>query len=62
MPVSASSIFTRNETTVRQKLGVRGPPVIWSDGVTVEVRAIYEETRSLDHILCDHTQAVQNIT
>lgn len=39
----------------------KGSPVIWSEGVTVEVGAIHEETCSLDHVLCYHTQAVQNI-
>lgn len=36
-------------------------PFIWSESVTVEVRAINEETRSLDHVLCYHTQTVENI-
>lgn len=39
----------------------RGSPVIRSEGVTVEVGAIDEEARSLDHILGDHTQTVQNV-
>lgn len=36
-------------------------PVVWSDGVTVEVRSITEETCSLDYVLRYHTQTVQNV-
>ena len=36
-------------------------PVIRSDGMTVEVGSINEETCSLHHVLCYHTQTVQNI-
>lgn len=36
-------------------------PVIWSDGMTVEVGAITEETCALHHVLCYHAQTVQNV-
>lgn len=39
----------------------KGSPVIWSEGMTVEVTAVNEETSSLHHILCNHTQAVQHV-
>ena len=38
-----------------------GSPVIWSDGVTVEVGAINVETCSLHHVLGYHAQTVQNV-
>lgn len=39
----------------------KGSPVVWSEGMTVEVTAVNEETCSLHHVLCYHTQTVQNI-
>lgn len=39
----------------------KGSPVIWSEGMTVEVAAINEETCPLNHILCYHTETIQHI-
>lgn len=39
----------------------KGSPVIWSEGMTVGVAAINEETRPLNHILSYHTQTVQYV-
>lgn len=36
-------------------------PVIWSERMTVEVTAVDEETCSLHHVLCNHTQTVQHV-
>lgn len=49
------------EWDFKKKKKEKVSPFIWSESVTVEVRAINEETRSLDHVLCYHTQTVENI-
>jgi len=36
-------------------------PLIRSQGVTVKVRAVDEEARLLNHVLCDHAEAVQHV-
>lgn len=39
----------------------KGSPVIWPERMTVEVTAVDEETCSLHHVLCNHTQTVQHV-
>ncbi len=39
----------------------KGSPVVRSDSMAVEVGAIDEEACSFHHVLCDHTQTIQNI-
>lgn len=55
---STSNITLINSDIVGTK---RVSPFIRSEGVTVEVGSIDEETRSLHHILCYHTQTVQHV-
>lgn len=60
--VSAFSVLKgEKKKQLNRILKKKVSPFIWSESVTVEVRAINEETRSLDHVLCYHTQTVENI-
>lgn len=36
-------------------------PFVWSEIVTVEVASVNEETCALHHVLCYHTQTVQDV-